>query len=345
MTARPFLRTIPVWILSGLLFIGQTCAAPTGAEKTGDRQTCPSLVAEETPDTLTYLSPDNQRRVLHKRPARTVVLLTSLLDLWYEAGGKAVGRCAGELNVPDAAKDLPVLGTFANPNIEKLISLAPDLVISSDVGAFRAMIPILEASGIEYALVRYVNYGDYLSLIELFGKLNGSETHCRQVIERTAAQVDSVVARCPRASGPKVVIVFTSPNLVSCETADSQTGFMVQLLGGKNIISGGPSETGTRINFSLERLVLLDPDLVLINTMGDPKDCKARLHQELAGNSAWSALRAVREGRVHYLPKSLFLFKPNAAYPEAVRYLAALFYPDLFESAPSAGVVSHATPH
>jgi iron complex transport system substrate-binding protein len=56
-------------------------------------------------------------------------------------------------------------------------------------------------------------------------------------------------------------------------------------------------------------------------------------------------LRAVRDGRVHYLPKSLFLFKPNAAYPEAVRYLAAIFYPDLFESALPPGPVSHATPH
>jgi iron complex transport system substrate-binding protein len=132
-----------------------------------------------------------------------------------------------------------------------------------------------------------------------------------------------------------VLIVFTSPNLISCELAESQTGEMVRMLGGVNIIDGSFFKSNSRVNFSLERIALLDPDIILINTMGDVDACKERLLHELAANSAWAALRAVRRGRVHYLPKSLFLYKPSAHYPRAFRYLATILYPEVFGSLPA----------
>jgi iron complex transport system substrate-binding protein len=152
---------------------------------------------------VTYRTPDGRRLQLSKHPRRTVVLLTSLLDLWYQAGGTAVGRCAGDLNVPFEARELPILGTFANPNIEKMIQLEPDLVIATDVGAFRAMVPLLEANGIAYLLVRYVNYTDYLALVELFSTINGNTTQGRRIVAGVSAQIDDFIAQIPPCRSPE----------------------------------------------------------------------------------------------------------------------------------------------
>ena len=101
---------------------------------------------------------DGQSVAVTKKPKRTVILLTSLLNLWYEANGNAIARCNGKLNVPENALILPEVGTFNHPNVEKIIALEPDLVIASDLAAFRAMIPILEQNHIEYAYFNYVNF-------------------------------------------------------------------------------------------------------------------------------------------------------------------------------------------
>ncbi|MBG0765459.1 MAG: ABC transporter substrate-binding protein, partial [Tissierellales bacterium] len=47
-------------------------------------------------------------------------------------------------------------------------------------------------------------------------------------------------------------------------------------------------------------------------------------------NDAWNSLTAVKEGRVYYLPKDLYLYKPNARYPEAFKGLAEIVYPEVF---------------
>jgi iron complex transport system substrate-binding protein len=81
-----------------------------------------------------------------------------------------------------------------------------------------------------------------------------------------------------------------------------------------------------KINFSLERIVELDPDIILLNTMGEVDECRDRLRREFESNAAWSSLRAIQNGRFYVLPKQYFLYKPNDKYPEALRYLAGLLY-------------------
>ena len=84
------------------------------------------------------------------------------------------------------------------------------------------------------------------------------------------------------------------------------------------------------MQFSIERIVEKDPDMVLITPMGSVGNIERRLKEEIESNQAWAGLRAVRGGHVHYLPPEFFLYKPNAKYPEAFAYLARLLYPEVF---------------
>jgi iron complex transport system substrate-binding protein len=251
------------------------------------------------------------------------------LDLWFEAGGEVVARCAGRINVPPQALMAPVVGTFNNPNVEKIIAMRPDLVISSDVGNFRAVIPMLKQNRIPYAYFKYVNYHDYIHIMELFSKINATEEKFQAAYRELTHQVNDIVAQCRKFTPPKVLIVFTTSNSVSCELPSSQTGVMLSMLGARNIIPAKyHDQSKTRINFSLERIVAIDPDIILLNTMGEVEGCRMRLKKEFEMNAAWSALRAIQKRRFHVLPKKYFLFKPNDAFPEALRYLAALLYPE-----------------
>ncbi len=284
-------------------------------------------VIRETGDQIQWQLPGGETTWLSKRPKRVVILLTSLLNLWYESGGKAIARCSGELHVPQEAKDLPTVGTFAAPNIETIIALEPDLVLASNLPSFKVLMPILDENHIEYAYFDYINFHDYQRILSLFAALNDNSAKVSQILSGIADEINVVRARYVREPAPKVLLVFTTPNSVSCELNGSQTSVMLSMLSAQNVIPDRFSTMGkTRISFSLERIVVLDPDIILLNTMGDVEDCEKRLKKEFSSNQAWAGLRAIQENRFYVLPKEYFLYKPNKAFPKALEYLARVLY-------------------
>ena len=291
-----------------------------------------SLVVSEDVATVTYRNADGQAVRIRKHPERTLGLLTSLLDLWIEAGGTAVGRNSTRQFVPEHLKSLPAVGSFANLNVERILALNPDLVISADLGNIRSVMPVLEANHTDIALLDYTNYYDYKAIFELFGKLNGTEARCRAALTAVQKAVDAIVEKVRGLTPPKVLIIFATPNIINCELPNSNTGVMLEMLGGVNIVAHARFGKRMRVNFSLERIVEMDPDLILVNTMGDIDKSSERLTRDLTENAAWATLRAVRKNRIHLLPKALFLYKPNADFPKSLRYLAAIMYPKVFSA-------------
>ena len=53
----------------------------------------------------------------------------------------------------------------------------------------------------------------------------------------------------------------------------------------------------------------------------DPEAGAAALEAMIRENPAWSSLDAVREGRLHFMDKTLFNLKPNARWAEAYQKL------------------------
>jgi iron complex transport system substrate-binding protein len=70
-----------------------------------------------------------------------------------------------------------------------------------------------------------------------------------------------------------------------------------------------------------------DPDVILVTTMGDAEEIRDRALKDFTESEAWKSLRAVREGRLYFLPNDLFLYKPNSRFPEAFAALADRLYP------------------
>ena len=96
-------------------------------------------------------------------------------------------------------------------------------------------------------------------------------------------------------------------------------------LGAVNIAA---SETSLLENLSLEVIAREDPDFIFVVTMGsDETAAIARLEETLFSQPLWQSLSAMEEGRLVYLPKDLFHYKPNARWAEAYRYVFDILYP------------------
>jgi iron complex transport system substrate-binding protein len=103
---------------------------------------------------------------------------------------------------------------------------------------------------------------------------------------------------------------------------------MAAMLNGVNVVEKfGHNIGGNRLPFSMERLVMENPDIIFVTTMGDSAKFRVRMKKEIMSDPVWKSLRAVKNGNVHFLPNALFLYKANEHYDQAFLYLAKLLYP------------------
>ena len=296
----------------------------------------PEFVIDSNDTSVTYVDAEGQTLSITKKPARTVVLLNSILDLWYLAGGESLARVKGTINVPAEAADLPILGSFASVSAEALLALEPDLVIlSSNSSSQKKLIGILKENDIEYASIDTGTqaYEAFQKNLYLFTQILGTESIYEQKVNNITDQCQTIIDQAKTAAQqPSVAVLYVTSKSIRTETEHSLTGEMVSLLGGSNVVSLEeiPVPGSTRVDFSMEVLVARDPEYILICTMGDIDKCQDRIAADIEKSTAWSGLKAVKENKVYYLPKEYSVYKPNAEYPQAFAYLAKILYPEIF---------------
>jgi iron complex transport system substrate-binding protein len=271
--------------------------------------------------------------VLQRKPERIVVLSPSFLELLYAVGGKAVGRPSSSAKLNAMLKqgaDIPEVGFVYNINVEKVVSLQPDLVIGMQ-GMHNILIPVLESSKIPVVILKYKTYDDVFQKITLFGNIAGTRKQAAAMVQAMNSELKRITDRLP-AQTARVAILHATAKSVSLELENSIAGNTAKLLRLQNVaagskpISGGADQTP----YSLEKLVESDPDLILVVTMGKAAEIEATMRQDVESNPAWSTLRAVRNKKLFFLPSELFLLNPGLRIPEAAEYMAGLVYPGIY---------------
>lgn len=96
-------------------------------------------------DTVNFTDGRNKEVSISKNPERVVVLFDSYLEVWIKSGGQVVGRLeAPPEKLIEEAKDAESVGKQSAINLEKVISLEPDLIIlNSNQKSQLELVPIL----------------------------------------------------------------------------------------------------------------------------------------------------------------------------------------------------------
>jgi iron complex transport system substrate-binding protein len=288
------------------------------------------IIWAETDKTVTIVDADGSEVVVAKNPDRVIVHHTSLLGLWYLAGGIVKGRPESRgYGIPPEAAFLPVTGTVTYPNLEIIISLEPDLVILGNMNTHRELKDILTSLGVECLLLNYDNYSDFANLLDAFSRLTGKNRAAETIRPGIVEQIRAARDKHDAKTAPSFLSLFASTRSISAELDEAHTAHIASLLGAKNIAEEIAGDFKTkRIPLSLERIVEQDPDFILITPMGDLTGVRDNLRRDMASSRAWSGLTAVRENKVFYLPEDLFLYRPNERFPEAFEYLDRILYGD-----------------
>lgn len=288
---------------------------------------CGCAPAETGPgETIVLTDHRGEERTLPARPQRVVVLQASLADLWLTAGGTVIGVTDDTeehgLDVGDAA----VIGSTKSPSVESILSLKPDLVIySPDIAGQASAAGVLQSARVALLPAKVDSLADYLFHLELFTALTGDTAAYETYGTAVAAEIEAIRAAVPGGGEtPRVLFLRAYSSGVKAKATEHILCDILEELGAVNIAA---AESSLLENLSMELILREDPDYILVVTMGsDETAAVQRLEETLFSQPAWQSLTAVREGKLLYLPRELFHYKPNARWAEAYQYVYDILY-------------------
>lgn len=211
---------------------------------------------------------------------------------------------------------------FQKVDLERLVGLAPDLVVVSEYTDADAQ-RLLESSGMR--VFRMQGLGTLAGVrgaILALGAAVGEDAAARALVARYDATLADVARRLDGAKHPRVL--YWSGGMTA--GADTAIGALIECGGGVNV----GRELGVQgiAPPGAERAFVSDPDVILVGTWPDAVE-------SLHGHPLLKELRAVREGRIVVMPNELLvaLSQYTAA---ACRDLASRLHPGRVPPAPRA---------
>lgn len=265
--------------------------------------------------------PDEQTKEL--RIVSGTVAATQVLD-YLEAD--LVGVPTTSTTLPERYQGLEEVGMSMNPDLEKVVSLSPDVFIV-DKNFKESIEQNADALGLNVFYFDTTTYENFVVSIEELGKAIYKEDKASELVAELKGVEQAVLDKAAGKESPKVAVLFGASENFMLATDTSYVGSLVEIVGGENITNQlGADVSSGYIQFSLEQIVEQNPDYILRFAHGNIEETKKSFDDFFAKNPAWSTLDAVKEGRVVDLDSSLFNVSANIRVKEAITTLGEIFY-------------------
>ncbi len=231
--------------------------------------------------------------------------------------------------LPPEVNRLPIVRGATRTDPETLLTLGVDLVVVWNMrGPPDAVADRMTAMGLPTVMVDAAPFASYPAAFRFLGRLLHREARAETLavaLEAAMARLQASVQAIPPAEQRRVYYADSADGLKS-QCASAFRGEVVRLAGGFNVMQcDTPDSMAANVSVSLERLLLLDPDVIVARTPA--------IARFLCADPGWRHLRAVRTGQVLAFPVLPFNWaeRPHSQFKLlAVQWLAHRLYPDRF---------------
>lgn len=234
------------------------------------------------------------------------------------AGPSVVGR-SRYCDHPPEVKALPQVGGYTDPNLEAILALRPSLVTGARGPAGPGLVERLAARGVATYFPPTESLAEIFSMIEGLGQRAGRGGPAGALLGGLRARQQRMAAALDRLPRPRALLLFGITPVVAAGPG-SFADEMLRLAGATNALAGASALAASAYpTLALEQVIALDADVIL--------DAAIMEHpgREALG-PAWSAVRAVREGRVRALDDESVL-RPGPRVLDGVAALARALHP------------------
>jgi len=267
---------------------------------------------------------DEMGRVVNipESPRRIIGLIASLTETLYALGleSRVVGATTWA-DYPEAAKKLPRVGSYTAPNLERIVELAPDLVLATKEGNPPWVVEKLERAGIAVYVTAPTKVGEVPESLAKLGEICGAAEAGRGLARRLRRQFAAIEQRLQGAPLRPTLLVIGARPLISISQGTLSHELLL-LAHAANVAAQAP---GPWPRLSLEFVVQAKPQVVVISTMERGQDLQRELRY-------WRALPGVgdRPGVRVVAINSDLIDRPGPRLGEGLHALARAVHPERF---------------
>src|SRR5262245_61211069 len=246
-------------------------------------------------------------------PRRIVSLAPNVTEILFALGlENRVAGVTSYCDFPEAAKAKEKVGDTLQPNLEKIISLKPDLVIVSTSSQLENLTQRLDQLSIPVYATNPRTVREVTASIRSLGEVIGTAERARQIAEEMEGRIGEVERRVSGLPRPRVLYVLQTGPLI---TAGRNTFIndLVNIAGGESI-SG--AETAEYPQFSRETVVARAPEIIVA-----PSSHGVELVKESDLRRDFPTTPAIRSNRIVWVTPDL-VDRPGPRIVEGVEQLA-----------------------
>lgn len=210
-------------------------------------------------------------------------------------------------------------------DLEALATFHPTVLIhrSNDSKTVEAVSPL----GVDVLCIRAENMQDVADTLRLMGKYFGASQRAEEVIawmDGKFAYIDSIVAKIPQSE--RVTALTMGGELGRIAGGDMLQSWMIEKAGGIPVATDVENNCNWA-QVGVEKVFEYDPQFLFL-TSSTPLDYTA---DEVLSEPAWSAMRAVRDGRVLQIPARIDSWDmPGVVSVIGTMWMLNSMYPEYF---------------
>ncbi len=253
-------------------------------------------------------------------PQRIVCLTTETVEVLYALGeqDRIAGISGYTVRPPQARKEKPKVFAFTTGDIDKILAVQPDLVLTFSDLQSEISRDLIKAGVPVYAFnTRSVD--DILGMIETVGRLVGAEARALALVAELEAQIGqtrAIAAERFARTGKKPRVYFEEwdePLISGIRWASE----LIEIAGGEDVFAErARSPLAKDRRPTAEDVIAAAPEIIIGSWCG-----KHFRPERVAARPGWAAIPAVDSGRMHEIKSAVILTPGPVAISEGLPQL------------------------
>ena len=240
---------------------------------------------------------DQGNIVTLQQPAKRIISLAPHVteSLFAAGAGDKIIGAVNYSDYPEAAKKIPRVGGYPSADLEKIISLKPDLVIAWPSGNNLKQVEKLTAFGIKVFMSEPRYPQDIAKTIQRFGVLAGTTKIANKATDEFLQHYQLLKTNYSKKQKVKVFYQIWNKPIMTIN-GNHLISEIIELCGGENVFAGLKTLTP---RISLESVLASKSEVIISGGMGKVRP------EWLEEWKSWPELPAVKNGQLYFIDPAL----------------------------------------
>lgn len=265
----------------------------------------------------------NRKVAIQKKPMRIISLAPSNTEILFALGlGDKVVGVTNYCDYPEEAKSKEKIGGYADPNMEKIISLKPDLVLATDI--HQKPVEQLEKLNIPVIVLTPKSIQEMLDSIEIIGQATGKAREAEKLVSDLKDRIKVIedkVAGINKEERPKVYYEVW-PDPLTTTGPGTFVNDIIEKAGGQNIAADASNAFP---QYSQESVISKNPDIIIFSHHGTSKQTA----EAILKRPGWGNINAIKNKKVFYVDENI-VQRATPRLIDGLEQFSKIIHPELF---------------